>query len=171
MPDKNQSAQSIAGVIFTKNKEQVLLIMRRDVPVWVLPGGGIEPSETPETAIVREMEEETGYLVAITRLVGNYLPANRLTRKTALFECKIISGAAKTGPETRAIACFSVKDLPKLMPPPYQEWIQDALAQTKEPLEKTLQGITYVLLLKFFLRHPLLVTRFLLSRMGIFINS
>lgn len=36
------------------------------VGMWTLPGGGIEFGEAPEAAAVREVEEETGLLAAIT---------------------------------------------------------------------------------------------------------
>jgi 8-oxo-dGTP pyrophosphatase MutT (NUDIX family) len=37
---------------------------------WTLPGGGLEPGEDPYDAVVREVEEETGYHVAVDRLLG-----------------------------------------------------------------------------------------------------
>jgi 8-oxo-dGTP diphosphatase len=40
-----------------------ILLVRFEFPartIWATPGGGIEPGETPEHAIVRELEEETG---------------------------------------------------------------------------------------------------------------
>lgn len=36
---------------------------------WNLPGGGIDPGETPEAAVVREVAEETGQVVDQVRLV------------------------------------------------------------------------------------------------------
>ena len=37
---------------------------------WTTPGGMIEPEETPADAAVREAWEETGLVVALTRIVG-----------------------------------------------------------------------------------------------------
>jgi 8-oxo-dGTP diphosphatase len=39
---------------------------------WSLPGGIIEPSESPHAAAVREVEEETGLRVELQHLVGVY---------------------------------------------------------------------------------------------------
>lgn len=39
---------------------------------WSLPGGGIEPDETPEKAATRETAEETGQLIAVTHHLGTF---------------------------------------------------------------------------------------------------
>ncbi|WP_315279478.1 NUDIX domain-containing protein [Kocuria carniphila] len=37
---------------------------------WTLPGGGMEPGEQPETTMLREVLEETGYTVNTDTLLG-----------------------------------------------------------------------------------------------------
>ena len=37
---------------------------------WTLPGGKVEHAEDPYDAVVREVAEETGYAVAVERLLG-----------------------------------------------------------------------------------------------------
>jgi 8-oxo-dGTP diphosphatase len=41
-----------------------------DVPTWTLPGGGVDLHEGLEEGVVREVREETGYDVALGRLLG-----------------------------------------------------------------------------------------------------
>jgi 8-oxo-dGTP pyrophosphatase MutT (NUDIX family) len=51
---------------------RLLLIRRADDGLWALPGGMINPGETPAHAAVREALEETGMYVEPTALVGVY---------------------------------------------------------------------------------------------------
>ncbi|MFF3907106.1 NUDIX hydrolase [Streptomyces sp. NPDC001848] len=39
-------------------------------PEWTLPGGGMEHGEDPYGTVVREVEEETGYRIEVTGLLG-----------------------------------------------------------------------------------------------------
>ncbi len=161
--------QSVAGAIFSKERTSILLIKRRDVPVWVLPGGGIDPGETSEDAIVREILEETGFTVKADRLVGDYIPINRLSKRTHLFECSILGGEAQLSSETRGVQFFPLTKLPPF-PPPYSEWIEDA-HRILPPVQKKLVSVTYFTLFKNLILHPILVIRFILARIGLTINS
>ena len=51
--------------------ETILMVRHRDAEreYWTLPGGGIEPGETPEQAAVREVFEETGLQGTIVRFL------------------------------------------------------------------------------------------------------
>lgn len=169
--DTSLQNQSVIGTLFSKDKKQVLLIKRRDVPVWVLPGGGIEKNETIEEAITREVLEETGFHVKISRKVGEYIPINKLAKYTHLFDCEILKGSPTIGLETREIRFFSIDKLPKLMPPPYVEWIFDALQNKKELLIKKLTSVKYSTLFFHTFKHPLLVLRFLMTKIGLTINT
>lgn len=82
---------------------RVLLARHVEGNVWVLPGGAIEPGEVPADAAVREMFEETGLLVRLTRLIGvyggpefvvRYRNGDRTSYVTTLFEAVRRDGVA-----------------------------------------------------------------------------
>ncbi len=147
-------------LIFSKGRKEVLLIKRRDLPVWVIPGGGIDEGESPEEAARREVHEESGYSVSITRQVAEYSPVNFLTQTTYLFEGIILGGAATTGNETKEVAFFPPDRLPKEMPPSHRFWIADALKNLPEIIHAPVRGASFFDTLKALITHPLIIIRF-----------
>lgn len=56
------------------DKDSVLLIKHSYIPGWHFPGGGVDPGETIEEGMRREVLEETGYRVqGHVETIGHYL--------------------------------------------------------------------------------------------------
>ncbi|MGM1048077.1 MAG: NUDIX domain-containing protein [Bacillota bacterium] len=60
------------GAIITDNAGRILLQKRSDYGDWGLPGGGMEPGESIEETMVREVKEETGLDVKHYNLYSIY---------------------------------------------------------------------------------------------------
>lgn len=61
------------GAVIKDEAGRLLLILRGHEPgigLWSIPGGRIEPGETDEQAVVREVQEETGLAVTCGRRLG-----------------------------------------------------------------------------------------------------
>ena len=72
-----------------------------DVGKWMLPGGGLDHGETPEHAVVREFAEETGYRVAVDRLLEVGSDHRTLANGTdyhgifVLYEVTVLGGESR----------------------------------------------------------------------------
>lgn len=76
---------------------RLLLIRRANEPgrgLWSVPGGRVEPGETDEDAVVREMREETGLDVTPGTLVGN---VRRGSYDIHDYACAITGGTLRAG--------------------------------------------------------------------------
>ncbi len=74
----------------------VLLVKRRYPPMaglWSLPGGKIEPGETPAEAVSREVLEETGI---IARIIGK-LGRHTVEVEDARIELEVFFGRPQSG--------------------------------------------------------------------------
>jgi 8-oxo-dGTP diphosphatase len=61
-----------AYAVLVDEHDRVLLALWNELaePLWTLPGGGIELTESVEAGVVRELREETGYDVEPGRVLG-----------------------------------------------------------------------------------------------------
>lgn len=57
------------GILLDDNLNIAMMYMSEN-GYYKLPGGGIEASETPEMAFLREVKEETGYSSVIVKELG-----------------------------------------------------------------------------------------------------
>lgn len=162
---------SVAAIVFNQDKTKVLLLKRCDVPVWALPGGGVEKNETQEVAVKREVFEETGLAVSIKRLIAVYSPINRLAYPTYVFECVVENGRLSIGTETREVNFFSVCELPCPFFFVHRDWLIDAQKNISQTIHKPLSQVTYCALAKYLLKHPWQVLRLFMSRIGLPYNS
>lgn len=163
--------KAVIGIVLSDSDKKVLCLKRRDVPVWVLPGGGVEEGESPESACVREVLEETGIKTSIKRKIAEYTPLNNLAEYTETFALEVLGGIPTTGDETREVGFFPLSALPSPFFHVHEEWLRDALENREEVIRKKIRSVTYGKLLLYALRHPIRVGRFLLSRLGLPINA
>ncbi|NQD57110.1 NUDIX domain-containing protein [Pseudomonas sp. CM25] len=91
-----------ATVIYRKDG-QVLFVRKRNAK-WNLPGGRVEPDETPLQAARREMAEETGLAFDELRFVSEYREERVIHY---LFEAR--NAADKPRPRNEIDACRWIK--------------------------------------------------------------
>src|SRR5436309_15652566 len=73
--DRRPAAVAVVVVPDEDGRAAVLLTrrasgLRRHGGQWALPGGRLDPGETPETAALRELEEEVGLTLPPASLLG-----------------------------------------------------------------------------------------------------
>ncbi len=75
VPGSGERRQRLAAYALVRHEDAILLTQLSERVVvgaglWVLPGGGVDPGETPAAAVVREVWEETGQDVVDVELVA-----------------------------------------------------------------------------------------------------
>ncbi len=111
-------AIAVDGVLIERGK--VLLVRRRNPPFrndWALPGGFVVRGERTEDAVVREVEEETGLLTGVVRLVGVYSDPSRDERGhvvSAAYRLEWRGGKLRGGSDARDARWWPLTRLPPL---------------------------------------------------------
>lgn len=101
--------------------QSVLLIKRKNPPFaghWALPGGFIDPGETPAVAAKRELAEETGLDLSGIKMnyLGKYAEKNRDPRMenviTFVYYTRIPREQVKAGDDASAAEWIDIDRLP-----------------------------------------------------------
>lgn len=100
-----------ASAVVTDRHGRILLVLRANDPQagrWSLPGGRVEPGETPRDAAAREVLEETGIVVKVGRELGILeVPfAPHAAYEIHDFAAEIIAGEATAGDDA-ADVCWA----------------------------------------------------------------
>ena len=111
----------VAAVALTDRDGRVLIARRPEgkalAGMWEFPGGKIEPGETPEAALIREIREELGIEICDTCLAPLTFASHRYERfhlLMPLFVCSTWEGeiAPREGQEIKWVRASRLADYP-----------------------------------------------------------
>jgi ADP-ribose pyrophosphatase YjhB (NUDIX family) len=103
-PAANAERREGADALVRDARGRVLLVRRADDGRWAMPGGWVDPGETPEQAVVREVAEETGLRVSAPRLLHT---EQRPASVHYTFACTLDGGDLRTSDESLEVAFVS----------------------------------------------------------------
>ena len=124
----------------------MLLCHRRDHNLWNLPGGGLEKGEAPWNGVIREVKEEVGLEVEVSRMQGVYSKPEK-DEIVFSFICDQTGGKITLTDEADEIRYFSLEDIPINTSQKQVERIKDALTNNDIVL-KVQQGPSSIDLIK-----------------------
>jgi 8-oxo-dGTP diphosphatase len=134
-----------ATAIITFLPDKILLIKRATVPFkgyWALPGGRVDPGETVEQTIIREVKEETGLDTTIVNKIGEYHEQGiqdgiEYDYYPACFLVKTVGGEIKKQEsEIEEIKLFSLNEIPEALAFEHAKMVKDYVATRQANVER-----------------------------------
>jgi 8-oxo-dGTP diphosphatase len=118
--------------------EAVLLVKRDSPALWELPGGSMHDGETPEQAVRREVEEETGVQVEIAHLLAWYERTGFRAHRSPTYVCRPLVAAPRPDAEDVVdVRYFRLDALPRNMFPWFHAVLREDLRSAPaEPLKR-----------------------------------
>ncbi|MEV1011163.1 NUDIX domain-containing protein [Streptomyces sp. NPDC049881] len=133
-----------SNLLVVDDSGAILLQRRRDTGQWALPGGAQDIGETAAECAVRECQEETGILAAITGFLGVYSDPGHIVAYTdgeirqqyeATYTGRPVSGVPTVNAEADGVRYVRPADLDRYdIHPSMRRQIGDYLAGTYPPL-------------------------------------
>lgn len=127
MAERHPPTHRVGAFAIVRDADRVLISRRTDSGWYNLPGGGVEPHETPGEGLRRELREETGLDVEVGRLVGIYAKPQK-HEIVLTFEARVVGGALQPSDEADVHQWVTVDQLAAYqILPKHLERIHDAL--------------------------------------------
>lgn len=113
------SAPQTAAVIVKNEKQEILLVRRKNDPLkgkWSLPAGFVRYGEHPVDTALRELKEETGLIADYDYLVGLFIADDHPLTFSLLtvVKAKNIKGKPTPSDDAQEISFFSLVALPEM---------------------------------------------------------
>jgi ADP-ribose pyrophosphatase YjhB (NUDIX family) len=113
---KNQPDDPVicAGAVVRDAAGRLLLVQRGTPPEegsWTLPGGRVEPRESPADAAAREVREETGLVVEVGRLLATVPVLGYVVHD---FAATVTGGVLRAGDDAADARWFSAAEMQEL---------------------------------------------------------
>ncbi len=108
----------VRGAVFDAEGRVLLVRETADDGRWTLPGGWVDVHVSPAENAVKEVREESGYEVRVTKLAGAWdrsrhgHPSRFFAACKMFFICELVGGAARTSHETSGVGWFAEDALP-----------------------------------------------------------
>lgn len=106
-------SKAAMGIVIKDN--QILLVNRKFPPkLWSPPGGFMDPGESPEETVTREVWEETGITCEVMTKVHEFTYHQS---HILVYACKYISGSLQCSFESIDLGWFDMDHLPNPLSP------------------------------------------------------
>jgi mutator protein MutT len=108
---QNCAGQTCAGAVVRDAEQRLLLVKRGQPPAqgtWTLPGGRVEPGETPAQAAAREVREETGLDVSVGELLATVQVLGYVVHD---FAASVAGGTLRAGDDADDVRWFRAEEL------------------------------------------------------------
>jgi len=109
----------VRGAAFRDGR--ILMVKEKVDDAWTLPGGWADPCQSASEAVAREVFEESGFQVSVTKLAAVYdrskhphKPSMPFHVYKLFFLCEITGGQATESYETSGVAFFPENAIPGL---------------------------------------------------------